>query len=78
MQGAQAQNGPELEVEGNAGSPVDVAIRFTLPVCVGAIHAVPLKLVAADDKKVWDEAEEFSDGFDEVDMGLLFAFTSLQ
>jgi hypothetical protein len=78
LHAAQTQDEPELEVEGNAGTPVDVVIKATLPVCMGAIQAVPLELVEADDKKAWDEAEGISDEFDEVDIGLLFAFTSLQ
>ena len=48
-----------------------------LPVCAGSIQAVPLKPVALEDKKVWDEAGELSDVFEEVDVTPLFAFTSL-
>jgi len=72
------QNEPGLEAEGNAGAPVGAVVKATPPVWVGLTQAVPLKVVPPDDNKVWDEAEGISDEFDEVDTGLLFAFTSLR
>jgi len=69
---------PGLEVGDSVFTPSDVLIKPTLPVGVGAIQAVPLEVVALEDRKLWNEAEELSDVFNGMDIGLPFAVTSLQ